>query len=97
MPYFRNFIIKDIDDKHMTQYPILTHLKTIFIKYSHNKRIDISDLSIALSQQFAENKMFALDKPDDCSDCLFAFINMIHCFYIVCSIFINILYYRNVL
>ena len=82
MPFIRNFFLNmksislpDNTNKHII-VTLLQQLKQIFLKFSDNKRIDISKFSYTLSQAF--NNHFQYNFPHDPTDMYCALINLVH-------------------
>lgn len=85
MKIFREFIINELIDikEKDNKTKLLFTLRAILLKYSENKKIDLSQLRASLAELFQNRRKFLIDHPDDPIDCYFAIVNAIHSYYMV--------------
>ena len=84
MKSLRKYIINEINNINEHKNILLNSIRQIFLQINDNfnnysnKKIDISNVRIILSELFKNRRKFLLDHPDDPNDLYFTVINAIH-------------------
>jgi hypothetical protein len=89
----RNFILNEISlSEKDSRNRLLIDTKSLLLKYSQGKTLEITKLRASLADLFQNRRKFLVDQPDDPVDCLFAFLNAIHSYsMVIITLFRNIL------
>jgi hypothetical protein len=75
----RNYFLNELSiNEKDTKYKLLSEMQNLLLKYSKNKRIDLTKLRNSLADLFQNRRKFLIDQPDDPVDCYFTFLNAIH-------------------
>jgi hypothetical protein len=89
----RNFILNEINlSEKDSKNRLLIDTKSLLLKYSQGKTLEITKLRASLADIFQNRRKFLIDQPDDPVDCFFAFLNAIHSYSMV-----KFILFRNIL